>query len=45
MTFEFFSWYLFVKVMDHIFLIGESDTIAVEEIQRTWGSTMTENEC
>lgn len=33
MMFEFFSWYIFVKLMGHRFLIGESDTIAVEEIQ------------
>lgn len=31
--FEFFSWYLFVKLMDDRFLTGESDTVGVEEIQ------------
>lgn len=33
MMFEFFSGCLFVKLIEHRFLIGESDTIAVEEIQ------------
>lgn len=51
MMFEFFSWYLFVKLMDHRFLIEESDTIAMEEIQSIfteleqvpWHKLMLEN--